>query len=246
MKKQVKNGFSLVELAIVIVIIGLLIAVLSGASSLIRSSRISSVISDVQGFKTAVNAFQKTYYTLPGDLTNSSSLWTTGTGSGQVIAACANNGDGDRRIENANGPEYLCAWQHLALGGFIPGTYTGTENGATPKVTGGTNAPESKVEGATYIMIYFDSTAMGWTIPKDANYVVFGSNGDASTLARTAITVNEAWTIDSKADDGVASTGDILGNGASAASGTCVNTAATKDYSFATTTKVCGLAFFIN
>ena len=62
------KGFTLVELAIVITIIGLLIAGVLKGQSLINDAKVSSAITLAQDISVAVNAFKQQYHLLPGDM----------------------------------------------------------------------------------------------------------------------------------------------------------------------------------
>jgi len=70
-----KNGFSLVELSIVLVIVGLLVGGVLTGKSLIRAADLRSVSTDYEGYRTATSAFRDKYFGLPGDITNASSFW---------------------------------------------------------------------------------------------------------------------------------------------------------------------------
>ena len=58
-----KKGFSLIELSIVLIIIGLLVAGITGGASLIKSAELRAVMSDIRNYQTAINA----YYTARGE-----------------------------------------------------------------------------------------------------------------------------------------------------------------------------------
>lgn len=62
------KGFTLVEIAIVVVIIGLLIGGVIKGGSLIQSAKVSSAITLAQDISVAVNAFKQQYHMLPGDM----------------------------------------------------------------------------------------------------------------------------------------------------------------------------------
>jgi prepilin-type N-terminal cleavage/methylation domain-containing protein len=86
------SGFTLVELSVVIVIIGLIVAGVMGGQSLVKSSKINAQILDFNKFEVAYNAFKLEYDAIPGDMRNAGSSW-----------AGATNGDGNGRItENSN------------------------------------------------------------------------------------------------------------------------------------------------
>jgi prepilin-type N-terminal cleavage/methylation domain-containing protein len=69
MQKQAlaTKGFTLVELSIVIIIIGFLIAGIAGGQSLIASAKLHSIITEVQSLQTASRVFTEQYGGLPGD-----------------------------------------------------------------------------------------------------------------------------------------------------------------------------------
>ncbi len=115
MRKQ--TGFTLIEIAIVLVIIGLLLGGVLKGQELIQSARVRNLISLQDGVKAAFFGFQDRFRALPGD----------------YAAAMANinnatvNGDGDGQIELAGGVvarEDIAVWEHLSRAGFINGSYT--------------------------------------------------------------------------------------------------------------------------
>ncbi len=62
------KGFTLIEIAIVIVIIGLIIGSVIKGTSLISGAKVSNAITLAQDLSVAVNAFKQQYHMLPGDL----------------------------------------------------------------------------------------------------------------------------------------------------------------------------------
>jgi prepilin-type N-terminal cleavage/methylation domain-containing protein len=108
-----KNGFTLVELAVVMVIIGLVVGGIMLGQTMIKSSNIRSVIAQVEQFKTASNTFKTKYNCMAGDCAYATSL-LTGTANGN-----GNNrfdGGGARHTDN----EVLLFWQHLSYAQLIP------------------------------------------------------------------------------------------------------------------------------
>lgn len=136
MKKQKKeNGFTLIELSIVLVVIGLIVGGVLVGQDLIRAAQIRSTISKVEEYKTAANTFRLKYNCLPGDCKNAtdffgvraancrSTMTTPSTATDQ--ATC--NGDGNRRIWEYIPPssswnwshETTRFWQHLSAAGLF-------------------------------------------------------------------------------------------------------------------------------
>jgi prepilin-type N-terminal cleavage/methylation domain-containing protein len=115
--KHSQRGFTLIEIAIVLVIIGLLLGGILKGQELITSARVRNLANQVEGIKAAYFGFQDRYRALPGDFN---------LGNPQIpnVAAGA-NGDGDGRIEaTATINESIAVWDHLSHAGFINGTYT--------------------------------------------------------------------------------------------------------------------------
>jgi len=109
-----KSGFTLIELSIVIVIIGLIVAGVVGGKSLVESANLKRVIAETQRFKQAYNTFKLTYNYMPGDIPNATSYW-----SGSA------DGNGDRYITWS--AESLRGHEQLGLSGLWPGTYSTTK-----------------------------------------------------------------------------------------------------------------------
>ena len=125
-------GFTLLELSIVMVIIGLIIGGITVGQDMIRSAELNSVVSNFQKYQTAVNAFKLKYSALPGDMDNASSYWPT---CDATPANC--DGDNDGLIQSE------LAWLHLSLSEIIPGSYPVA---ALPFELG-TEMPESSIAG---------------------------------------------------------------------------------------------------
>ena len=90
MKKTL--GFTLVEIAIVLVIIGLLLGGILKGQEMITQARIKNVINDFNGITAAINSYQDRYRALPGDDINAASRWAGsfgGNGDGQFNGAAA-------------------------------------------------------------------------------------------------------------------------------------------------------------
>ncbi|PLK47206.1 prepilin-type N-terminal cleavage/methylation domain-containing protein [Uliginosibacterium sp. TH139] len=130
MKRQ-QSGFTLVEIAIVLVIIGLLLGGVLKGQELINSAKAKAVISDFRNTATMIAAYQDRFRALPGD----DKAATTHVGSTTV------NGDGDGMIEGAWNSvvatadttsfthESAYAWQQLRLANLTSGSSAAPSSG---------------------------------------------------------------------------------------------------------------------
>ncbi len=222
-------GFSLVQMSMVLVIIGLVIGGVIVGKELIKSSKLRSVISDIEKFNAAANAFQNKYNCIPGDCKNASDyfgLFATCASSSATNNTCNGDGDGQVKLQSpaanfSTNDESVLFWQHLSLSGLLAGKYSGVL-GSGPYV-GPTNAPMSQLEGGCYSVDYSSSSAMGAghfvpmtiiTGGAEGNYQNFFAVGNPTTdngtgIAQTSCTAGlyslpafDAYNIDQKIDDG--------------------------------------------
>src|SRR4030095_946164 len=118
MRKQA--GFTLIEIAIVLVIIGLLLGGVLKGQELIQSARVRNIVSQQDGIKAAYFGFLDRYRALPGDYSGAVDN-IAGAGPGSTAN---NNG----RIESiglgGTIEEHIAVWDHLSHSGFINGSYT--------------------------------------------------------------------------------------------------------------------------
>ena len=135
-------GLTLLELAVVLVIIGLLIGGIMAGQELVTGARVRNVLAQQDGVKTAYFGFVSRYGSPPGDYARAN---TTITGIDDATELCGlpspnrGNGDGNQRIGVANG-EFILAWEHLSRAGFITGSYACTGNTAITTASVPTNA----------------------------------------------------------------------------------------------------------
>src|SRR5208282_3981687 len=124
MKKQ--QGFTLIEIAIVLVIIGLLLGGILKGQELINSARVRNIASQLEGIKIAYLAFQDRYRALPGDMPTVTAASSLPQVNGAAAPGCGVSGTGNCGNGVMNPSENLLVWSQLAASGFITGTYNGT------------------------------------------------------------------------------------------------------------------------
>src|SRR4051812_28937287 len=101
--RDLRAGFTLVELSIVLVILGLLVGGVLTGQSLIRAAELRAITTEQNRYVTATHTFRDKYFALPGDMTNATAYWGT-SGNCPGLAAQGNttpatcNGNGDGKI----------------------------------------------------------------------------------------------------------------------------------------------------
>jgi len=196
-----KQGFTLLEISIVLVIIATISGAILVGRSLLRNAEIHSINGEMQGYITALKAFQDKYLSMPGDFSTATTIFT-GTADG--------NGDG--LILDA---EQFRAWQHLARAKMVEGSFTGLTGGGTPSYrVPGTNIPNSQLSGAGWGLTYVRDNTTGVSIQVGAGSHVLWLGGVSTTGNNDeqipVLTSEEAELIDQKLDDGLPVFGNVL------------------------------------
>lgn len=219
-----KRAFSLVELSIVLVILGLLVGGVLAGQSLIRAAELRKVSSDVTRYRSAVYTFRDKYFAIPGDMPNASSFWGAADGTTGLTAGCLTstsagtcNGNGDGQI--SGGPESYRFWQQLNLAGLVEGGFTGVP-GPSPVTNAytymtddiiGTNVPKASVSNAGYSIYYaYSDPAISFFSSRQNVMTLAGCCHPTNRyLAGGALGAQDMWNIDTKLDDGLPRTGFI-------------------------------------
>lgn len=185
MKKQ--SGFTLIELAIVLVIIGLLLGGVLKGQELINSAKAKNIASDFKNAQIFIYGYQDKFRAVPGDdqavtthIQNATRATTPGStlGNGQI--------DGNWNSDIKTDESYLF-WQHVRMAGFSTGPTSVDDGNYVPH-----NADGGRL-GVQGIKNFATITGMSGL------YVVCSEN-IAGRLAKV---------IDTSLDDGEPSTGSV-------------------------------------
>jgi prepilin-type N-terminal cleavage/methylation domain-containing protein len=175
-----QRGFTLVEIAIVLVIIGLLLGGILKGQEMITQAKIKNVINDFNGITAAVNSYRDRYRTLPGDDKGAVARWGSGTttdGNGDGVIS------GSYSASTSTPVESQLFWQHLRLAGFVPG--------------GGFEQPRNSTSGIIGVQTgdTAGSTALG----------AFSS----LIMCTTSVPDKVAGAVDTQMDDGLPNSGQV-------------------------------------
>lgn len=249
-----RRGFSLVELSIVLVILGLLVGGILAGQSLIRAAELRAITTEYQRYATAVNAFRDKYFSMPGDFRDATRVWgklnadtDCIANGGAIVAApgaCDGNGSGGLQGSQYEPQQF---WRHMALAGLIEGTYSGVPAVVAQGWSGviGTAYPRSRAARAGWTPNNMQSYN-GDSVFFRGNYgnsFTFGSQATNEYPDSAAISPEEAWNIDSKMDDGRPGLGSVM----AVRHSTCTNATGQADtgttYRLDSSAIACGLSF---
>jgi prepilin-type N-terminal cleavage/methylation domain-containing protein len=129
MKKNA--GFTLVEIAIVLVVIGLLLGAILAGQEIVTNAQVRSSINEYNSVASAMFVYQDRYRRRPGDDNAASTRWQD-----TIPGVPAINGDGDGLIAGSwetgtNAEETGVFWHHLRNDGLVPGSRDGTAGSAS-------------------------------------------------------------------------------------------------------------------
>jgi prepilin-type N-terminal cleavage/methylation domain-containing protein len=227
-----QRGFTLIELSIVLVIIGLIVGGVLAGQSLIAASQVRATITQVERYNTAVNTFYGKYGYLPGDIKDpdASSFGFAargqyageGDGNGIIQGVDCNN-TGCNNAHSSSAGEAVMFWVDLSAAHLIEDTFTvgspsilpssATTASTTPSIAA--YLPAAKLGQGNYFYTW-SAVAAGSDYLNQVNMNFFGlsavsqipSAGDL--VSSPGLTVGQAYAIDNKVDDGVPKSGRVL------------------------------------
>lgn len=216
-----QQGFTLIELSIVLVIIGLIVGGVLVGQDLIKAAEIRATVGQYEKYNAAINTFRGKFNGIPGDISATSAsafgLFSTGMTGGDGI------GDGDGLVEGTAGAyvnwgEALVFWRHMSDAQLIEGNYGGQMASAG---TANADLTTSTIAG------YFPPAKLGrgnsFSVNVDRGinyYLLMGMTAvtaaSGATTYAAVLTPIETFNIDTKVDDGAPNTGIATARGTTA------------------------------
>ncbi|MBI5006335.1 MAG: prepilin-type N-terminal cleavage/methylation domain-containing protein [Nitrosomonadales bacterium] len=222
--KRNQSGFTLIEIAIVLVIIGLLLGGVLKGQELINSARVKNLATDFKNIPVFIYGYQDKFRALPGDdgaaashVANATAATTNGTVSNGVIEGKWDGTDGD-------GSEAKLFWQHVRLAGLAPGSTTVSAADYMPtNATGGTIGIQS---GTNCLAAGGSCTANLITPIKDAGGVAIRGS---YVICSSAILGKFVKQLDLQMDDGNTASGSMMAMPVGSAAATSATATASID-----------------
>jgi prepilin-type N-terminal cleavage/methylation domain-containing protein len=206
-----RKAFSLIELSIVLIIIGLLVAGVTGGASLIKNAELRSVMNEARGYQTAVNSFYAKFNALPGDYDKIIGEGGQGNNDGLINFYAPNS----IATMTDNRMEGIIALEHLVNGSFIESNFTPLSANAPSGIwsgplTPGTNIPGSKLKSAGWIFDNINSQNVV-VVTQSVVGTISASMQAENPIFGTALTGIDSLSIDTKIDDGKVQEGKVRG-----------------------------------
>lgn len=229
--KSSKRAFSLVELAVVLVILGLLVGGILSGIALIHLAQLRSVVTEHSTILTAVNGFRDKYLALPGDFNGATAVWKwqlygDSTCINRVSATAAEDGacDGNSNgiIDHSDGSsnsgyyETSQFWYHLSRAGLLSANVRGSAAGIAdiPSQDYKSRYPSGFWSASSYA----GPAGNNWgapdffeAVPPVGNIMAFGHYWGNSNMTSEPLMPNaDAFWIDTKLDDGKPYSGSVI------------------------------------
>jgi prepilin-type N-terminal cleavage/methylation domain-containing protein len=192
MRRKTPSGFTLIEAAVVLLILGVLVAGVLRGQELLTAARVRGVIQEQEGLRTAYFGFQDRYQALPGDYPNATAT-LAGVSLACGVAGSPGNGNGNRQVQAIDG-EHILLWDHLSKANFLSARYTCEGNNTVNPNT----VPRNRY--GQFVQLLYDANYAG--IARIRHNLKTGNDIPSDVLAE----------VDRKIDDGNALTGTFRGS----------------------------------
>jgi prepilin-type N-terminal cleavage/methylation domain-containing protein len=229
-----RRGFTLIELSIVLVIIGLIVGGVLAGQNLINAAAVRSQITQIETYNTAANAFRDKYGCLPGDITPAMGVsFNLMTGNGIPRPGGAGNGDCNGIVQGfspglsamSDPSEYgepFMFWEDLASAQMINAGFSTYRPNTSPGIGQGNAStdlylPAAKIGNGNYVIVTsggLGANSYYGTPGNGRNYFnilvpVLINGGGSCQPCNAGLTVKQAYDIDQKIDDGLPNAGRV-------------------------------------
>ena len=195
-----EQGFTLVELSIVLVIIGLIVGGILIGQDMINASKSRATVAQIEKYNAAVNTFNEKFGGIPGDYEKASvnlidSAVVDGDGNGVIysdsgaVPATVTAADYTLAAGTTGNNELPLFFQHLSAANMIDGSFDGSNASVDP----GTNFPQPKTGSGAMLAYSYNDGLKYWFLGLDT-----GTDIAEIDILRP----DEAFSIDKKMDDG--------------------------------------------
>jgi prepilin-type N-terminal cleavage/methylation domain-containing protein len=209
-----QSAFTLVELAIVLVIVGLITVGVVGGQSIMESAEKRGFVTEIQGYQTAVRAFDLEFDAIPGDFDEAEDYW--GSNCNGKHQNCNGNGNGTLRPWPHETSRF---WIHLEEAGIINVSRGANNWTAYRKMQNLRSADDNAIHG---YMGGFGSLAQGIVRGHELN-IMFVNFTQGTGVNASILKASESKYADDKMDNGDPSNGMIRTTTGASNDGDCIN-----------------------
>lgn len=230
------RGFTLMELSIVLVVIGILMGAVLGGQHLLHTMRLNKVLEEMRNYESALMLFNQRYGALPGDMPNATDYWgqisaddgclipeygdDAGNSIGMGTGTQTCNGNDDDKIGDWDLPdlyhEMFRAWQHLHSAELVGRAFSGVSGADSDRdARAGSNVPTGPFNGSGWTIMrlgyYVENTDTTNPFFNRAygNVLLFGAESTGDPTRGPVLTPIEARNLDGKIDDSMPAGGTV-------------------------------------